>query len=133
MTKTSLLLAALLGAAVFTAQAGELYTPTQYQDAPSGLRRAQVKQSVLQARRAGELNHNDVDLPTEDVVAFGKTRAQAKSEVLAARSAGELNHNDVDQPAVATSSVLSRQQVRSEAVASRKSVQTAPGRNTIEY
>lgn len=134
MNKTSLLLAAVLGAAAVTAQAGELYTPGQYQDPPSTLTRAQVKQSVLAARRAGELNHNDVDLPDEQATpAFGKTRAQVKGEVAQARATGGLEHNDVDLPAVAQGSVLTRQQVRDENVASRNAVRTAPGRNTIDY
>ncbi len=133
MNKTSLLLAALLGAAAVTAQAGELYSPNQYRDPTSTLSRAQVRQSVLQARRAGELDHNDVDQPDEQTVPFGKTRGQVKSEVLAARSTGGLDHDDVDLPNVATGSVLTRQQVRAEAVASRKLVKIAPGRNTIDY
>lgn len=133
MNKTSLLLAAVLGAAALTAQAGELYTPGQYQDAPSSLTRAAVKQSVLQARRAGELNHNDVDLPSNDTIAFGKTRTQVKGDVLAARSTGGLEHDDVDLPDVAKGSILTRQEVRADAVASRKLVNTTPGRNTIAY
>ena len=134
MNKSSLLLAAILGAATFAAQAGELYAPGQYQDPASTLTRAQVKQSVQQARRAGELNHNDVDLPDDQAaVPFGKTRAQTRSEVLAARATGGLEHNDVDLPNVAKGSVLSRQDVRAEAIASRKLVNTAPGRNTLEY
>jgi hypothetical protein len=68
MNKTFLLFAALLGTAAVSAQAGELYTPTQFQDSASTLTRAQVKQSVLQAQKAGELNHNDVDLPDDQAV-----------------------------------------------------------------
>ena len=133
MTKTSLLLAALLGAAAVTAQAGELYTPGQYQDPASTLTRAEVRQSVLQARKAGQLGHNDVDLPDEQSAAFGSTRAQVRSETLAARAAGGLDHNDVDLPSVARGSVLNRQDVRAEAIAARKSSATAKGRNTIDY
>lgn len=133
MNQRSLLLAAVLGAAAFTAQAGELYTPGQYQDAPSGLTRAQVKQSVLQARQAGELNHNDVDLPDEQAPVFGRTRAQVKSEVLAARATGGLEHNDVDLPNVVRGSVLTRDEVRAENLATRNAVRRAPGRNTIDY
>lgn len=134
MNKSSLLLAAVLGAAAFTAQAGELYTPGQYQDSASTLTRGQVKQSVLQARQAGELNHNDVDLPDDQAAApFGKTRAQVKSEVLAARATGGLEHNDVDLPNVAKGSVLTREQVRDENFASRNAVRRTPGRNTIDY
>lgn len=134
MTKTSLLLAALLGAAAVSAQAGELYSPVQYQDSASTLTRAQVKQSVLQAQKAGELNHNDVDLPDDQaVVPFGKTRAQVKGETLAARATGGLDHNDVDLPNVAKGSVLTRQEVRNEALAARKAGNTAAGRNTIDY
>ena len=133
MNKTSLLFAALLGAATVTAQAGELYSPVQYQDPASSLTRAQVKQSVLQARKAGELNHDDVDQPDEQSVPFGKTRAQVKSETLAARSTGGLDHNDVDLPNVAKGSVLTRQEVRAEAIAQRQLVKKAPGSNTIDY
>ncbi len=133
MNKTSILFAALLGAAAVTAQAGELYGPVQYQDPASSLTRAQVQQSVLKARKAGELNHNDVDLPDEQGVPFGKTRSQVKNETLAQRATGGLDHNDVDLPNVAKGSVLTRQEVRSEAVASRKLVKTAPGSNTIDY
>lgn len=133
MNKASLLLATLLGAAAITAQAGELYTPGQYQDPQSTLTRAQVKQSVLQARKAGELNHNDMDLPDEQATPFGKTRAQVKSETLAARPTGGLDHNDVDLPNVAKGSVLTRQEVRAEAVAARNAGRNAPGRNTIDY
>ena len=133
MRKTSLLLAALLATAAASANAGELYTPGQYQDPTSNVTRAQVKQQVLQARRAGELNHNDVDLPSDGVVEFGKTRAQVRGEVLAARRTGGLDHNDVDLPDVAKGSALTRQQVREETFASRNAVRTAPGRNTIDY
>ena len=135
MTKTtSLLLSALLGAAAVSAQAGELYSPVQYQDPPSSLTRAQAKQAVLEARKAGELNHNDIDLPDEQAVAFGKSRGQVKSETLADLSAGGRVHNDVDLPNVARgSSVLTRQEVRAEAIASRQLVRKAPGSNTIEY
>ncbi len=134
MNKTSsLLFAAVIGAAAVSAQAGELYSPVQYQDAASTVSRAQVRQSVLQARKTGELNHNDVDQPDEQAVPFGKTRAQVKSETLTARSTGGLEHNDVDLPKVAKGSVLTRQEVRAEAIASRQLVKKAPGSNTIEY
>lgn len=140
MKKSSLLLVALLAGAAGAAQAGELYSPQQYEQPASGLTRAQVKQSVLQAQRAGQLQHNDVDLPgngtlmsPDDRFAFGRTRAAAKADVLAARERGELNHNDVDLPAVATGSSLTRREVRAEAIASRRLVETTPGRNTIEY
>ena len=133
MTKTSLLLAALLGTAAVTAQAGELYTPGQYQDPASTLTRAQVKQSVLQARKAGELDHNDVDLPDDQTAAFGNTRAQVRRETLAARPTGGLDHNDVDLPSVSRNSVLNRQDVRAEAIAARKNAATASGRNAIDY
>ena len=54
MNKSSLLFSTLLGVATITAQAGELYMPEQYQaPAASALSRAQVKQSVLQARASG--------------------------------------------------------------------------------
>lgn len=133
MIKTSLLLSAVLATVVSSSQAGELYTPEQYQAPASSLTRAEVKQSVLRASKAGELQHNDIDQPAENTVVFGKTRAQVKSEVLAARATGGLEHNDVDQPSVATGSVLNRQEVRNEAIAARKSAPTAPGRNTVEY
>jgi len=135
MTKTtSLLLAALLGAAAVSAQAGELYSPVQYQDPASSLSRSQVKQSVLQARKAGELNHDDVDLPDDQAaVPFGKTRAQVKGETLAARATGGLDHNDVDLPNVAKGSVRSREEVRAQAIATRQLVKKAPGSNTIDY
>ncbi len=133
MIRTSLLLAALLGTASVTAQAGELYTPGQYQDPPSALTRAQVKQSVLQARKAGELHHNDVDLPDEQAAPFGKTRGQVKNETLAARAAGGLDHNDVDLPDVAKGSILTRDEVRAQAIAARRTGNTAAGRNTINY
>lgn len=132
MTKTSLLFAALLATAA-TAQADELYTPNV---APSaGLTRAQVHQQVLDARRAGELNHTDVDLPApaSNADAFGRTRASVKAETLAARANGGLDHDDVDLPNVAKNSVLTRQQVRDDAVAARKLPRNAPGRNTIDY
>ncbi len=65
MNKTPLLLSTLLGVATITAQAGELYAPAQYQaPAASTVSRAQVRQSVLQARANGALEHNDVDLPS---------------------------------------------------------------------
>jgi hypothetical protein len=140
MNKISFLLASLLGAVTISAQAGELYSPTQYQDAPSTLTRAQVKQSVLAARRAGELDHNDVDLPGNGTLMtndsrneFGKTRAAVKAEVLEARANGELNHNDVDLPNVAQGSVLNRQDVKNEALASSRAAKTAPTKSAIEY
>ncbi len=140
MTKSSLVLAAALLTAAATTQAGELYTPQQYEQPASSLTRAEVKQSVLRAQQAGALAHNDVDLPgngtlmsPNDRLAFGKTRAAAKADVLAARDRGELNHNDVDLPPVASGSVLTRQQVRADAIASRRLVPTAQGRNTIDY
>ena len=134
VNKTSLVAAAVLGAASFAATAGELYTPAQYEaPAASTLTRAQVHQSVLAERAAGGLQHNDVDLPAPVTPAFGKTRGQMRAEVLAARADGELNHTDVDLPPVATGSVLSRQQVRAEAIAARSQSRTAPGRNTIDY
>ncbi len=134
MNKTSLLLSALLGAATITAQAGELYMPEQYQ-APSAstVSRAQVKQSVLQARANGALNHNDVDLSAYSRTSFDKSRAEVKREVLAARADGELAHNDVDLPMVAKGSITTRQEVRNEYLASRKQSTNAPGRNTINY
>jgi hypothetical protein len=138
MNKLSLLVATLLGAAAISVQAGELYSPPQYQDPAGTLTRAQVKQTVLQERRTGELDHNDIDLPGNGTLmtsdnTFGKTRAAVKAEVLAARADGGLNHNDVDIPDVATGSVLTRQSVRAEAIASRQLVKLAPGRNTIDY
>jgi hypothetical protein len=138
MNKPSLFLATLLGAVAISAQAGELYAPQQFQDPASTLTRAQAKQTVLQERKTGELDHNDVDLPGNGTLmtptdAFGKTRAAAKAEVLAARANGDLAHNDVDLPNVATGSQLTRQQVRAEAIAARQLTKTAPGRNTIEY
>ena len=134
MTKTSLLLAALLATAAVTAQADELYTPNQVQSA-TGLTRAQVKQQVLAARRNGELNHNDVDLPAaaSGGETFGRTRSSVAAETLAARSTGGLDHNDVDLPNVAKGSTLTRQEVRAEAAASRQLVTLTPGRNTIAY
>ncbi len=138
MNKTSLLLSALLGAVVatagITAQAGELYTPEQYQ-APvaSPASRIQVKQSVLNARASGALDHNDVDLPSVSQTSFGRTRAEVKQEVLAARGDGALDHNDVDLPAIAKGSITTRQEVRDEYLASRKHSTNAPGRNTINY
>ena len=139
MTKLSFLLAGLVGAASISAHAGELYTPQQYQDAASTTSRAQVHASVLQAQRAGALNHNDVDLPgngtlmTDSSKEFGRTRADVKAQTLADRANGGLEHNDVDLPTVARGSQLTRQEVRAEAIAARQSVHTAPGRNTIEY
>jgi hypothetical protein len=140
MNKISLLLAGLFGAAAISAQAGELYGPTQYQDAPGALTRAEVKQAVLAARRAGELDHNDVDLPgngtlmTSDSRAeFGNTRAAVKADVLAARADGELNHNDVDLPNVAKGSVLNRQDVKTEAVASTRAAKPVRSPSVVEY
>ena len=133
MNQTALLLAALVGSIAVNVQAGELYTPGQYQDAPSALTRAQVRQSVLQARKTGELNHNDVDLPDNGVMAFGNTRTQVRGDVLAARANGGLEHNDVDLPSVAKGSVLSRRQVRDDAIAARRNGSTAPSRNTVAY
>ncbi len=144
MNKISLLLATLLGAVTISAQAGELYAPTQYQDAPGALTRAQVKQSVLTARRAGELDHNDVDLPGNGTLMtndranafgneFGKTRAAVKAEVLAARADGELNHNDVDLPNVAKGSVLNRRDVKDEAVASLHVAKPVVSRPAVDY
>ncbi len=133
MNKTSLLLASLLTAAAFTTQAGELYTPEQYQQPASDVTRAQVGQSVLQARKAGELKHDDVDQPEYEGAVFGRTRTDVKAEVLAAAKTGGLQHNDVDLPSVAQGSALTRQQVRDEYLASRRSARTAPGRSTIDY
>ena len=135
MNKTSsLLLAAVLGTAAFAVQADELYTPNPVQGQTSTLTRAQVKQSVLQARKAGELDHNDVDQPQEQAVPFGKTRTQVKAETLAARKTGGLDHNDVDLPNLAKGSVLTRQEVRAEAIAARKTdSKNTTGRNTIDY
>ena len=138
MNKTSLLLSTLLGAVVattgLTAQAGELYTPEQYQ-APvaSPASRLQVKQSVLNARAIGALDHNDVDLPSYPQTSFEKTRDEVRREVLDARSDGALEHNDVDLPAIAKGSITTRQEVRNEYLASRKQGTNAPGRNTINY
>ena len=134
MIKTSLLLVALLSSVAVTAGAQELYTPTQVQST-TGLTRAQVKQQVLAARRNGELNHNDVDLPApaSNSEAFGRTRSSVAAETLAARSTGGLDHNDVDLPSLATGSVLTRQDVRNQAVADRQLVKLSPGRNTIAY
>ena len=56
-----------------------------------------------------------------------------KGEVLAARRAGTLDHDDVDLPNVAKNALPTRGQVRENAIAARKSVNTAPGRNTIDY
>lgn len=136
MNKTSLLLSALLGVVTITAQAGELYTPEQYQGpAASTTSRAQVRQSVLNARANGGLDHNDVDLPASSGTssAFGKSRAEVKSEVLAARASGDLDHNDVDLPAIAKGGIKTREEVRGEYFASRKQGTNAPGRNTINY
>ena len=133
MNKISLTFASLLGVAAVTAQANELYTPDSYQSPSSAVTRAQVKATVLQAQRAGELRHTDVDLPDNDVVVFGRTRAEVKGEVLAARRAGTLDHDDVDLPNVAKNALPTRGQVRETAVASRKLVKIAPGRNTIDY
>src|ERR1700712_3233650 len=84
MNKSSLFLATLLGFAAISAQAGELYPSPQFQDPASTLTRAQVKQTVLQERKAGELDHNDVDLPGNGTLMtpadqFGKTRAAAQA------------------------------------------------------
>jgi hypothetical protein len=137
MNAYTLLAAGVLAAAAMSAQADELYAPQQV-SAAGALTRAQVKQSVLAARRAGELDHNDIDLPGNGVLvpnedAFGRTRASVRAETLAARNAGELEHNDVDLPNVAKGSVLDRGDVRNQAVASRQLVHTAPGHNTIDY
>ena len=132
MNKTSVILATLLGAAAVTAQANELYTPDPYQSPSSAVTREQVKASVLRAQKAGELRHTDVDLPDTDVVGFGMTRAQVKGEVLAARRDGSLDHDDVDLPNGAKNALPARDQ-RENAVAARKLVNTAPGRNTIDY
>ena len=134
MNKSSLLLSALLGFAALSAQAGELYTPEQYQGQPaSTVSRAQVKQSVLQARATGGLDHNDVDLPGFSRTLFEKSRAEVKQEVLAARANGGLEHNDIDLPAVAKGSMKTRQEVRSEYLAAKRESTNAPGRNTINY
>ncbi len=135
MNKSSLLLATLLGTTALTTQAGELYTPEQYQAPASAstLTRAQVKQSVLQERASGGLDHNDVDLPAPASVPFGKTRAEVRAEVLAARADGGLDHNDVDLPPVARGSALTREQVKAEAIAANKQSRHAAGRNTIDY
>ena len=134
MPKTSYLLAALLATAAVTARAGELYTPDQ---TPSTgvLTRTQVKQQVLEARRNGELNHNDVDLPApaSNAETFGRTRQSVVAETLAARNTGGLDHNDVDLPNVAKGSTLTRQDVRNQAVADHPLIKLAPGRNTIAY
>ena len=131
----TLLLSAALGLTVATAQAGELYTPAQYEEPASAstLTRAQVKQDVLRARAEGQLDHHDFDVPTPGAATFARTRAQVKSETLAAAKAGELEHNDVDLPAVAKGSVLTRQQVKQEAIAARAQSRNAPGKNTIDY
>ena len=133
MNKTAFILAALLSAAAATAHANELYAPDQSVAPSSAVTRAQVEASVLRAQRAGELRHNDVDLPDNDVVVFGKTRAEVKSEVLAARREGMLDHDDVDLPNVAKNALPTRGQVREDAIAAHETVRTAPGRNTIDY
>jgi len=135
MNFKTLLLPAVLGFTVVAAQAGELYTPTQYEEpaSASALTRAQVKQDVLRARAEGQLEHHDFDVPAADTAPIGRSRAAVKSEVLAAAKAGELEHNDVDLPAVAKGSVLSRQEVKQEAIAARAQSRNAPGRNTIDY
>ena len=136
MNKLSMVLAGgLLSVAVFGAQAGELYNPTQDQGSTTALTRAQVKAETVKAIKAGEVHFGDVAV-TSDVAekpAFGRTRQDVKSETLAARQTGDLEHNDVDLPQVAKGTALSRQQVKAEAVASRQLVHTAPGRNTIDY
>jgi Domain of unknown function (DUF4148) len=137
MKNLSMLLAGLLGAAVFSAQAGELYSPLQYQDPASTLTRAQVKQEVLKERKAGELQFGDVSAEDRGVVAkapeFGRTRADVKAETLAASKAGEIQFGDVQPTQVAKGSELTRQQVKAEAIAARQLTRTAPGRNTIDY
>ena len=135
MNIQTLLLSAALGLTVAGAQAQELYVPGQFAapSTTSTLTRAQVKQDVLRARAQGQLDHNDMDLPVAVATPFGRTRADVKSEVLAARRTGGLDHNDVDQPAVAQGSVLTRQQVKQEAIAASRVSRNAPGRNTIDY
>jgi hypothetical protein len=133
----SLLLSAALGLTVAGAQAGELYTPTQY-EAPSAaaaptLTRAQAKQEVQRARARGDFDHNDFAVPASADTPFGRTRADVKGEVLAARRTGDLEHDDVDLPAIAKGSVLTRQEVKQEAIAARQASRRAPGRNTIDY
>lgn len=134
MNNKPLLLAAFVafGSISVGARAGELYTPTQYQDPQSTLTRATVKQTVLREQREGELAHNDFAVPSIPTVSFPRTRADVKGEVLAARATGGLEHNDVDLPAVAQGSFRTRQDVRNEALASR-ATRTAPGKNTIDY
>ena len=137
MKNLSRLLAGLLGAAVFSAQAGELYSPPQYQDPASTLTRAQVKQEVLKERKAGELEFGDVSAEDRGLVAktpeFGRTRADVKAETVAANKAGEIQFGDVQAVQVAKGSELTRQQVKAEAIAARQLTRTAPGRNTIDY
>jgi hypothetical protein len=137
MKNLSILLAGLLGAAVFSAQAGELYSPQQYQDPASTLTRAQVKQEVLKERKAGDLQFGDVSAEDRGLVAktpeFGRTRADVKAETLAATKAHEVQFGDVQPVQVAKGSELTRQQVKAEAIAARQLTHTAPGRNTIDY
>jgi hypothetical protein len=139
MNKISMLLAGLLGAAVFSAQAGELYSPQQFQDPQSTLTRAQVKQETLRAEKAGEIQFGDVAVPNNGqqggtaAPEFARSRASVKAEAIAAQKAGELQFGDVGPIAVAKGSETTRAQVKAEAIATRQLTRTAPGRNTIDY
>ncbi len=122
MKKSSLILCGLLALSGIGAQAGELYTPEQYQSPSiSTTTRAQVKQETLRALAAREVSFGDVDLPILAAGPVGRTRAEVKQEVLQARAAGELHYGDVDLPQFANVAVgRSRTEVRNELFAARK-------------
>lgn len=131
MKHSSLILCGLLALSGIGAQAGELYTPEQYQ-APSvsTTTRSEVKQATLRALAAHEVSFGDVDLPPIAANPVGRTRAEVKHEVLQARAAGELQFGDVDLPQVATVAAgRSRSEVRNELFASRKMRSQTPVRS----
>ena len=64
MKKTSLVLSALLALSGTAAQAGELYTPEQYQSvSASTTTRAEVRQELARARAMRQLTFGEVALP----------------------------------------------------------------------
>jgi hypothetical protein len=123
MNKFSLILSGVLALSGVAANAGELYTPEQYQSvSASTITRAEVKQELARARAAGELTFGDVDAPRSIAGPSTKTRAEVKREVLQARAAHELHFGDVDFPNLASSDAAGKSpaKMRHEPFVARK-------------
>jgi hypothetical protein len=88
--------------------------------------RAEVKQELDDARKAGELNQNMSHNLGENAAATGpgKSRAQVKAELTDAENKGQLNHSAHDYPAgvtkPATTKGKTRAQVQEELAKAKK-------------